>query len=890
LFDILSDLAKEEGPQANAWDSYAARDRLADLGIPFNKKARVSEDGQPLTARQVFNHAMNCLEDGDTLQEIEEMIHGALDAETARKVITKLRKESVDESAQIGYFEESSPKGYDSFGNPLGGGYDETHPKSSKPTRRATPGQVARNAEKEGEKWRKIFAANAKKAADKRAALAKKNSSISEDECTEDKDERKFRVWFRHNGEEKHTDMSFPTGKEGGYGGIIKHTLEKRFGVKPRDILKMTELNESAIKKAKKADKDYDGDGKIESPKDEVWGSRMKAAKKAGKMEEGLGDVVKGIKRKIAGKEDPKEVEHLYGRIARSAIKHKTDAQADKAIKNYRRVNKVVYKEGVDEEVAVEGSGSKEKQKTPYRNINSPEYRAAADKQRQKMAKDKASEPGKKLLSKIGLKGGQSKMEESAKPDFLDIDKDGNKKEPMKKAAKEKKVSEEAQSTRYARAEKAGRKVAKDIEWDEKHKDKIHGKRRGSEDDKAEKAGRKVTRDIEWDEKHKRTDEGKPSAGLSKEKKSEVVKSAKSGKDIGKKGKGFEKIAKSAGGGEKGQKIAANVMWKNIKREAVGDRSVQTDESGYQGKGNHKPGWMLKADPALGKKVKDAKNAARPPISKPSKEKGDEKIDEKAKSKNQQKFMGMVHAAQKGEKPASKAVGAAAKSMKKSDVTDFAKTKHEGLPKKVKETASSGSTGGCAIAPTVTKLGEKVTYGAGVYEEMDKMFMKSLDEGINVNVNIDKGAKVVTANAEGEDADTLTRLLNLAGIDQGMSSEPAGFGGMPSAAPMSLPAPAPSAPISIGGDDMAGGFDDFGDDGEMAFDVVGENQPDWPTNAETSSDPFQYSGGLNKPKVTGQTTTPIIAGQNDRTHSIEESVNEIESSLMRLYKVFNREG
>ena len=36
--------------------------------------------------------------------------------------------------------------------------------------------------------------------------------------------------------------------------------------------------------KDKKADKDYDGDGKIESGKDEVWGSRFKAAKKAEKM------------------------------------------------------------------------------------------------------------------------------------------------------------------------------------------------------------------------------------------------------------------------------------------------------------------------------------------------------------------------------------------------------------------------------------------------------------------------------------------------------------------------------------------------------------------------------------------------------------------------------
>jgi len=87
------------------------------------------------------------------------------------------------------------------------------------------------------------------------------------------------------------------------------------------------------------------------------------------------------------------------------------------------------------------------------------------------------------------------------KPDFLDMDKDGNKKESMKKAIKDKKVAEAA----------------------------------------------------------------KPSAGLSKAKKSAVVKDAKAGKDIGKPGKSFDKVAKSAGGGEKGKKIAAAAMWKNIK-------------------------------------------------------------------------------------------------------------------------------------------------------------------------------------------------------------------------------------------------------------------------------------------------------------------------------------
>ena len=57
-------------------------------------------------------------------------------------------------------------------------------------------------------------------------------------------------------------------------------------------------------------------------------------------------------------------------------------------------------------------------------------------------------------------------------------------------------------------------------------------------------------------------------------------------------------------------------------------------------------------------------------------------------SKQQQKFMGIVRAIQKGDAPASKfskAARAAAKDMSKSYVKKFAKTKHKGLPKKVKQ-------------------------------------------------------------------------------------------------------------------------------------------------------------------------------------------------------------
>jgi hypothetical protein len=64
----------------------------------------------------------------------------------------------------------------------------------------------------------------------------------------------------------------------------------------------------------------------------------------------------------------------------------------------------------------------------------------------------------------------------------------------------------------------------------------------------------------------------KPSAGLSKKQKSTIAKKAAAGKDIGKKGKGFEKIASKAaekyGSKERGQAVAAAAMWKSAAKKA----------------------------------------------------------------------------------------------------------------------------------------------------------------------------------------------------------------------------------------------------------------------------------------------------------------------------------
>ena len=61
-------------------------------------------------------------------------------------------------------------------------------------------------------------------------------------------------------------------------------------------------------------------------------------------------------------------------------------------------------------------------------------------------------------------------------------------------------------------------------------------------------------------------------------------------------------------------------------------------------------------------------------------------LSEKAKSKSQQRFFGMVDAYKKGElDDASPAVKKAADGMTSKEVKDFAKTKHKGLPNHVDE-------------------------------------------------------------------------------------------------------------------------------------------------------------------------------------------------------------
>ena len=85
----------------------------------------------------------------------------------------------------------------------------------------------------------------------------------------------------------------------------------------------------------------------------------------------------------------------------------------------------------------------------------------------------------------------------------------------------------------------------------------------------------------------------------------------------------------------------------------------------------------------------------------------DPMVSEKAKSVAQQRFMGMAHAMQKGEKikGASKELKKVAGSMKKGDVEDFAKTKHKGLPQHVKKKTTETTVAG-GMAPVAMPMGK----------------------------------------------------------------------------------------------------------------------------------------------------------------------------------------
>jgi len=109
----------------------------------------------------------------------------------------------------------------------------------------------------------------------------------------------------------------------------------------------------------------------------------------------------------------------------------------------------------------------------------------------------KAKADGIQKGEKIKVGGKTYPVKEAAKPDFLDLDKDGNKKEPMKKAAKDKKVDEVSNAMKQRAVDKALEKgaEAKKTGWNKKGDEKKGKKADAARDTfrkKTDQAGRIV--------------------------------------------------------------------------------------------------------------------------------------------------------------------------------------------------------------------------------------------------------------------------------------------------------------------------------------------------------------------------------------------------------------
>jgi ribosomal protein L40E len=107
------------------------------------------------------------------------------------------------------------------------------------------------------------------------------------------------------------------------------------------------------------------------------------------------------------------------------------------------------------------------------------------------LGKKKYGEEGMKALQQAGREGAGKEEMAKIRAQHDKLDEEGYTFEGLfKKLAM---IAEESTAEKDEHAEKAGKKVTQDIEYDEGHK--------GKDDAKAEKAGKKVTKDIEYDDK-----------------------------------------------------------------------------------------------------------------------------------------------------------------------------------------------------------------------------------------------------------------------------------------------------------------------------------------------------------------------------------------------------
>ena len=281
-------------------------------------------------------------------------------------------------------------------------------------------------------------------------------------------------------------------------------------------------------------------------------------------------------------------------------------------------------------------------------------------------------------------------------------------------------------------------------------------------------------------------------------------------------------------------------------------------------------------------------------------EEGEEIVDEKAEQGKREFFDKLAPAAKKVAKVVGKVT--AGKEDKKEEKSDSKAKKTEGAKpdfldvdkdgdkkepmkkaakekeEKVDETTTSGSVATSTAAPKASKGGTQV--GKGIYDSWNREFEKLLAESVNVSQEATKmedgnEEEAITINVTGDDVARFKEVLASMGLGQQAApgievthNDSCGTcGGTPCQCDEQL--------ANANGATMTGELDE-------ADVTVSQNEPDYPSNEEESDDALQYSGGLNGPKSTGQTTIPVVASQEERLHTMEESVD----SFLSLYQAF----
>ena len=479
---------------------------------------------------------------------------------------------------------------------------------------------------------------------------------------------------------------------------------------------------------------------------------------------------------------------------------------------------------------------------------------------KEKKVKEQETDEGNAFTAKLKAtpKGGEFELDgkkykdtssldekKGAKPDYIDLDKDGNRKETMKKAAADKKKSRsagtafdpEVAKSMFANKDEHPRYDVKDTGYSKRYTRKAEPEAETDEEVKSdapkkkgrpkgpEKGPERTTKGA-W--KHKGERKSKTKEDLDADGVMMTRPSNMSSEDI-------ESIALVNKGEYDREGDMAKDQLHTLVKAAKELHGILADDDNL-------PEWVQsKITKAL-----DYINSANDYMDQ-EKHDADNPIAEQAVSVSQRRAAGIAHAAQKGEIPKKELRGASKEmaKMPKGELKKFAKTKETGLPKKVSEAD--------AEAKPAKKGGFE--FGKGIYESMDSKFRQALTEGMNISVNMNTGpngepSKNITVSADGDDAEALAALLKMAGISGHDNAESCGTCG--------------KSPCGC----------------EQEID---ENSPDYPTNTETSDNALQYSGGLNGPKSTGQTTVPVIASQLRRQVSMEESA-KLESDLFRLYQ------